>query len=182
MSMDMLASHFEGIKIIKPKFNNSEFSNYSDVYSENIFSQELEIDDRFIIDHQVASIYGTVRGLYYQVGEHVQSYLVRCIKGIVLCVFVDLRIDSETYGETFSMRISDTDQLQIYVCKGFAMGFVTVSGESTMLIKTDKEWDTDNCRYIKYNDEELEIDWALDENELKCSNNDSRDFNDVEKF
>lgn len=182
MDMDMLASHFDGIKIIKPKFDNSEFSNYSDVYSESIFSQELEIDDKFIIDHQITSKYGTIRGLYYQLDEYAQSYLVRSLKGIVLCVFVDLRIDSETYGECFSMRISDADQLQIYVCRGFAMGFITLSDESTMLIKTNKEWDADNCRFIKYNDDDLEIDWILDSEEINCLNENGRSFNDVEKF
>jgi len=184
MTMEMLASHIDGIKIIKPRFKTSEFSNFSDVYSENIFSQELDINDRFIIDHQVILERGTIRGIYYQLDEDTQSYLVRCIKGITFFVFLDMRIDSDTYGEYFSMRVSDVDQLQIYACEGFAMGFVAHSDQSTVLIKTNKEWNPDNCRYIIHNDPELEIDWLIPSNEINRSDkySEAKNFDDVEKI
>jgi len=180
----MLASHIDGIKIIKPIFSTSEFSNASDVYSENIFSQDLEINDRFIIDHQVIIKRGVIRGIYYQLEKDVQSYLIRCLKGVTFCVFVDLRIDSDTYGEYFSMRISDVDQLQVYACEGFAMGFISLSDVATVLLKTNKEWNSDNCRYIIHDDPELDIDWFIPNDEIKPSDKygEAKPFDDVEKF
>lgn len=178
----MLASHIDGIKIIKPKFDKGEFSNYSDVYSENLFSQELEIEDKFIIDHQVTYKRGTVRGLYYQIGDSVQSYLIRCIKGVSYCVFVDIRIDSETYGEHFALKISDRDQLQIYASQGFAIGFVALSDESTILLKTNAEWDSDNCEYIKYDDPDLGINWIVDNEDVHYLNDNAKDWDTAEKI
>lgn len=180
--MEMLASHIDGIKIIKPTFKSNEFGDFADVYSESIFLQELEIEDKFIIDHHITSKRGVIYGLYYQISSYVQSYLIRCVKGIVFCVFVDLRIDSESYGEYFSMRISDADQLQIYACEGFAMGFVSITDAATVLIKTNKEWDNDNCRYIKYDDDELDIEWLVDKEDIKYNVDLANSFDEVEKF
>ncbi len=123
----------------------------------------------FVQDNQSASVKGVLRGLHYQKGEYAQAKLVRVLKGTVLDVAVDIRRDSPTFGQHFSIELSENSATQFYIPRGFAHGFVVLSDEATFFYKCDNYYNKAEEGGLLYNDPALNINWILPEKELILS-------------
>lgn len=122
--------------------------------------KELGIETNFVQDnHSYSKEKGTLRGLHFQTGEFVQTKLVRCVKGRLFDICVDLRKDSPTYLQSFGLELSDTNNLQLYIPKGFAHGFVTLSNDVEIMYKVDAYYSKEHDSGIRYDDPHLNIDW-----------------------
>lgn len=133
-------------------------------FTESYHSQkyaELGIDIDFIQDnHSFSAEIGTLRGLHFQTGEMAQSKLVRCTKGRLYDVAVDLRKGSPTYKQYFSIELSANNHLQLFVPKGFAHGFVTLDENTEIQYKVDAYYCKTADGGIRYDDPEIAVDWS----------------------
>lgn len=142
-------------------------------FNENTFQKGIGQQVHFVQDNQSFSSRGVLRGLHYQTGEHAQAKLVRVLQGEVLDVAVDIRPDSETFGQHVAVLLSAENQKQLFVPRGFAHGFVVLSETATFFYKCDNFYNKESEGGIIYNDDSMKIDWQLPENELLISEKDS---------
>lgn len=136
------------------------------------FHQHTGLDINFVQDNQSSSTKGVLRGIHFQNGEHAQAKLVRVLKGSVLDVAVDLRPDSETYGKSVSIVLSEDNHKQFFVPRGFGHGFIVLSDEATFFYKCDNYYYKAAEGGIMYNDTELAIDWQLPADQILLSDKD----------
>ena len=115
-----------------------------------------------------------MRGLHFQLGAHAQAKLVRVIKGKVLDVVVDIRPNSKTFGEHFSIVLSDENKKQLFVPRGFAHGYSVLRDNTIFAYKCDNYYKPNAEDGIIYNDTTLAIDWLLDTNEIVVSEKDKK--------
>ncbi|MGB0789708.1 MAG: dTDP-4-dehydrorhamnose 3,5-epimerase, partial [Marinirhabdus sp.] len=127
---------------------------------------------RFVQDNQSRSTYGVLRGMHFQKGEMAQAKLVRVVHGRVRDIVVDIRKGSETFGKSFSIELSSDNKLQLFVPRGFAHGFVTLSETSVFAYKCDNFYDKASESGIIYNDATLALDWHLPQEDLIISEKD----------
>ena len=136
--------------------------------------QKQGIDIVFIQDNQSFSKKGVLRGLHFQMNPHAQTKLVRTLKGNILDVVVDLRKNQPTFGKVFSIELSDENKKQLLVPKGFAHAFVVLSEIASVLYKCDVHYNKPSERGIRFDDPELNIDWALPKDQLILSPKDMK--------
>ena len=110
--------------------------------------------------------------MHFQTGQYVQAKLIRAIKGRIMDVIVDIRQDSDTYGQHFSIEISEENKKQLFIPRGFAHGFVVLSEEAIISYKCDNFYNKDSERGIIYNDSSLDIDWKVSRQDLIISSKD----------
>ncbi len=110
-------------------------------------------------NHSRSTQKGIIRGLHFQLPPSTETKLVRCISGAVLDVFVDLRKDSSTFGQWDSIRLSAENKKMVFIPRGFAHGFCTLTEESEVLYKVDNFYSKENERGIMWNDGDIKIDW-----------------------
>lgn len=158
--------------ILKPTLFRDERGVFSETYNKKVFKEITGLDIDFVQDNQSISSYGVLRGLHFQMGKMAQSKLVRVIKGKVLDVVVDVRKESETFGKQFSLILDDVENLQLFVPKGFAHGFITLSEKSIFSYKCDNFYDKTSEGGIIYNDATLAIDWHLPKEDFIISEKD----------
>ena len=126
----------------------------------------------FTQDNQTASSRGVLRGLHFQKGAYAQAKLVRVIQGAVLDVAVDLRLESPTYGQYFSIELSSENKKQLFIPRGFAHGFVVITATAVFSYKCDNYYNKASESGIIYNDPTLNIDWELPAEQLLLSKKD----------
>ena len=147
--------------VLTPAIYKDKRGSFCETYNEVLFEKVTGQKVNFIQDNQSNSNLGTLRGLHYQVGEMAQAKLVRVLEGSILDVVVDIRKESETFGKHFSIILDDVSQQQLFVPRGFAHGFITLSPTSKFAYKCDNFYDKDSERGIIYNDATLSLDWHL---------------------
>ncbi len=147
--------------IFDPKVWEDKRGYFYESYNENVF-REAGVDVKFVQDNQAQSNYGVLRGLHYQVGEMAQAKLVRVIRGKVLDVIVDIRPDSETYGKWFSIILSAENKRQLFVPRGMAHGYLTLSEQAEFFYKCDNFYSKEHEGGIIYNDPTVNIEWNFD--------------------
>lgn len=130
-------------------------------FNQKKFSDLTGWKEPFVQDNQSQSVYGVVRGLHFQKGGHAQSKLVRAVQGRVLDVAVDLRPDSPSFGKSFSIELSDDNEFQFFVPRGFAHGFSVLSETAIFSYKCDNFYNKASEGSIHPYDEELTIDWKI---------------------
>ena len=136
-------------------------------WNSKIFN-ELVLDKvKFVQDNISVSKKGVLRGLHYQVNPFIQGKLVRCIKGKIFDVIVDLRTSSRTFLGWSSIFLSDKNCKQLWVPGGFAHGFLTISPESIVKYKVNNYWEKDSERTLKWNDSDVNIRWPIKEFDIK---------------
>ena len=118
----------------------------------------------FCQDNHSKSNYGVLRGLHYQLNPYAQEKLVRCTKGSIFDVAVDIRGDSKTYGDWVGIKLSAKNKKQLWIPKGFAHGFLTLSKIAEVQYKSNNFWKKKYERSIRWNDKNLEIDWYQETN------------------
>lgn len=160
--MKIIETKINGVLIIEPEIFTDNRGWFAEVYNKNKL-KEFNIDIDFIQDNQsFSNKKGTLRGLHFQNEPYAQSKLVRCTKGAVLDVAVDLRKNSPTYKEWVSVELSEENKRQILIPKGFAHGFIVLEDNSEFNYKVDNYYNKEHDRSIRYDDRELNIDWGTE--------------------
>ena len=170
--MNFIPTKLEGCFVIEPKIFNDERGYFLESYNEKTFQNGIGNQVQFVQDNQSFSSKGVLRGLHYQTGEHAQAKLVRVLQGEVLDVAVDVRPNSKTYGEHFSILLSAENQKQFFIPRGFAHGFLVLSDTATFFYKCDNFYNKESEGGLIYNDPSLNIDWKFPKEELIISNKD----------
>lgn len=158
--METIKTPIEDLLIIKPSVFKDARGYFFESYNRNRY-KELGIECKFVQDNVSKSEYGVIRGLHFQKGEHAQAKLVQVLQGKVLDVAVDLRHGSSTYGQSYSIELSDENKLQFYVPRGFAHGFSVLSNEVLFHYKCDNYYNKESEGGIIFNDPTLIIDWKI---------------------
>ena len=169
--MPIIDTHIEGLKIYEPKVFGDDRGYFFESYNANVF-KEGGIDCSFVQDNQSRSVFGVLRGLHYQVPPFAQAKLVRVIEGKVLDVAVDIRPDSKTYGESFSILLSAENKKQLFIPRGFAHGFVVLSQTAEFFYKCDNFYSKESEGGLLFNDPQLKIDWQIDIEKVLLSEKD----------
>lgn len=169
--MPFIDTPLKGLKVFEPKVWEDERGYFYEAYNEQACSA-AGISCRFVQDNQARSVYGVLRGLHYQVGEHAQAKLVRVLSGEVLDVAVDIREGSPTYGQWFSIRLSGDNRRQLFVPRGFAHGYVVLSPTAEFFYKCDNFYAQAHEGGIRFDDPTLGIDWEVDMADVLLSDKD----------
>lgn len=170
--MNFIPTKLEGCFILEPKIIQDERGYFMESFNEKRFQDGIGQEIHFVQDNQSFSSKGVLRGLHYQTGEHAQAKLVRVLSGEVLDVAVDIRPDSETFGQHVAILLSGENQKQFFVPRGFAHGFLVLSETATFFYKCDNFYNKESEGGIIYNDPALSIDWQFQEEELIISGKD----------
>ncbi|MBK0371259.1 dTDP-4-dehydrorhamnose 3,5-epimerase [Flavobacterium agrisoli] len=147
--------------IIEPAVFGDERGYFFEAYSQTKM-EAVGINITFVQDNQSFSKKGTLRGLHYQNPPYAQTKLVRVLEGEIIDVAVDLRKDSPTYGESFSVKLTAENKKQLLVPQGFAHGFSVLSETAVVLYKCDQFYNKASEGGIRYDDPSLNIDWGMD--------------------
>ena len=158
--MKINKTFIEDILIIEPQLFKDDRGFFYESYNKNHLDKKNNIV--FVQDNESYSIRGVIRGLHFQKPPHAQTKLVRCISGRVLDIVVDLRKDSKTFGESFSVELSSENNKQLLIPKGFAHGFQVLSNEAIVNYKVDQYYNSDSESGIIWNDKDLLIKWNKD--------------------
>lgn len=170
--MNFIETKLKGCFILEPKVIFDERGYFMESFNEKRFQEGIGQEVHFVQDNQSYSTKGVLRGLHYQTGEHAQAKLVRVLSGEVLDVAVDIRPDSESFGEYVSVLLSAENQKQFFVPRGFAHGFLVLSETATFFYKCDNFYNKESEGGIIYNDTKVNIDWQLSGEELIISEKD----------
>lgn len=160
-----------GCYVFEPRVWGDARGYFYESYNAETFAA-AGIHNQFIQDNQAYSSYGVLRGLHYQRGEHAQAKLVRVLHGEVLDVVVDLRPDSDSYGQSFSIRLSGDNHKQLFVPRHFAHGYVVLSETALFLYKCDNGYHKAAEGGLHYADPQLGIDWQIDPEKVVLSEKD----------
>ena len=171
--MELQPTYIEGCFVLKPKVFNDQRGSFFESFKQIKFEELTGLQVNFVQDNQSISKKGVLRGLHFQTGVHKQAKLVRVISGEVLDVAVDLRPDSKTYKKHFGIILNDENNLQLFIPRGFAHGFITLSDTAVFAYKCDNYYHQASESGIIYNDPELDIDWKLDSSEILLSPKDT---------
>ncbi|MFQ3182576.1 MAG: dTDP-4-dehydrorhamnose 3,5-epimerase [Polaribacter sp.] len=170
--MKITETYLQGCFLIKPNIFGDKRGSFFEVFNQNEFEKETGLKINFVQDNQSISQKGVLRGLHMQKGEFGQAKLVRVIKGKVLDVALDFRKGSRTFGKHFSIELSEENNKQLFVPRGFLHGFVTLENNTIFSYKCDNYYNKESEDGVIYNDKDLNIDWKLDETEIILSEKD----------
>lgn len=159
--MQIEKTKLAGCVVVTPKTHTDDRGYFMESYRRSWMDSLTDFSGDFVQDNESFSHYGTIRGLHFQVGENAQSKLLRVLQGSILDVVVDLRQDSPTYGEHISVELSDENNHQLWVPKGFAHGFSVLSETALVCYKCDAYYNKDGDYGIHPLDETLNIDWKI---------------------
>ncbi|WP_078543694.1 dTDP-4-dehydrorhamnose 3,5-epimerase [Litchfieldia alkalitelluris] len=160
--MQVVKTHIEGVLVIEPSVFGDHRGWFMETYSDSKF-KEAGIDLNFVQDNQsFSATKGTLRGLHYQLNPKAQTKLVRCTKGSIFDVAVDIRKGSPTYGQWYGIELSAENKKQLLVPKGFAHGFMTLTDDVEVQYKVDELYAPDCDRGIIWNDPDIGIEWPMD--------------------
>tara|TARA_B110000285_G_C15029705_1_gene566044 strand:+ start:430 stop:975 length:546 start_codon:yes stop_codon:yes gene_type:complete len=161
--MEINNSPIEGLLIFKPKIFGDERGHFFESFNQKIFNEATDEEFTFVQDNQSTSKKGVVRGLHFQNPPFAQGKLVRVIQGKVLDVVVDIRRNSETYGQHFCIELSAENNLQLWIPPGFAHGFVATEEGTIFSYKCTNFYAPESEGSILWNDKDLNIDWGIDD-------------------
>jgi dTDP-4-dehydrorhamnose 3,5-epimerase len=171
--MNFIPTHLSGCFIIEPKVFKDERGFFMESFNEKTFAKGVEQEVHFVQDNQSFSSKGVLRGLHYQTGNQAQAKLVRVLQGEVFDIAVDIRPDSVTFGQSFSILLSAENQKQLFIPRGFAHGFLVTSETAMFFYKCDNFYNKESEGGIIYNDQALNINWNFPEKELIISEKDA---------
>ncbi|MBR3612357.1 MAG: dTDP-4-dehydrorhamnose 3,5-epimerase [Bacteroidaceae bacterium] len=169
--MEIIKTEIEGVVIIEPRIFHDDRGYFYESFSQREFEEKV-CKTVFVQDNQSKSSYGVLRGLHFQKAPYSQSKLVRCIKGAVLDVAVDIRKGSPTFGKYVAVELTEDNHRQFFVPRGFAHGFAVLSDEAVFQYKCDNFYNKDSEGSVAWNDESLAIDWKIDMDKVVLSEKD----------
>ena len=170
--MKIKETHIPGLLVIEPEVYGDSRGYFFESFSARKFEELTGIKNEFVQDNESRSSYGVVRGLHMQLPPHSQAKLVRVVEGCVLDVAVDLRKDSPTFGQHFSIELTGENHLQVFIPKGFAHGFSVLSESAVFQYKCDEYYVPESEAAIAWNDQDLNIDWKVPADDVVLSSKD----------
>lgn len=171
--MEVIKTAIEGVYIIEPKVFGDARGYFFESFSEREFKEKVG-DIHFVQDNESMSKYGVMRGLHFQRPPYAQSKLVRCVKGKVIDVAVDIRKGSPTYGQHVAALLTEENHRQFFIPQGFAHGFAVLSESAVFQYKCDNFYHPEADGGISILDESLGIDWGLAMEEAILSEKDTK--------
>ena len=177
--MEVIKTAIEGVVIIEPRIFGDARGYFFESFSQREFDEKVAIPQYgkpiiFVQDNESMSSYGVMRGLHFQRPPFTQSKLVRCVKGKVLDVAVDIRKGSPTYGQHVAVELTEDNHRQFFVPRGFAHGFVVLSETAVFQYKCDEFYHPEADGGINIQDETLGIDWPIKMEEALLSEKDTK--------
>ena len=170
--MDIIKTALDGVVIIEPKILGDARGYFFESFSQREFDEKVR-KINFVQDNESMSTYGVMRGLHFQRPPFTQSKLVRCVKGAVLDVAVDIRKGSPTYGQHVAVEITENNHRQFFVPRGFAHGFAVLSETAIFQYKCDNFYAPQADGGISIADESLGIDWKIPADKILLSEKDT---------
>lgn len=160
--MNLTKTEIEGIYVLEPKFFGDNRGWFMETYSKKVF-KEIGLDLEFVQDnHSYSEFKGTLRGLHFQNDPMAQTKLIRCTRGKILDVAVDLRKGSPTYKKWVAVELSDENKRQLLIPKGFGHGFITLTDNVEVQYKVDEYYSKEHDRSIRFDDPEIGVSWGID--------------------
>lgn len=169
--MNIIKTDIEGVVIIEPKLFNDDRGYFFESFNQDEFNEKV-MPIKFVQDNESMSSYGVIRGLHFQKLPYTQSKLVRCVKGSVLDVAVDIREGSPTFGKHVAVELNESNHLQLFIPRGFAHGFSVLSDTAIFQYKCDNFYSPKNDGGIYLFDKSLNIDWRIPFNKSILSEKD----------
>lgn len=162
----------KGCFVLEPTVFEDARGYFFESYSEEKLSHILGHRPVFVQDNESRSVFGVVRGLHMQMGEHSQAKLVRVLEGKVLDVVVDVRENSSTFGQSFRIELSAENKKQLFIPRGFLHGFSVLSETATFFYKCDNSYHKASENGVHPLDKDLNIDWGIAQEEMIISEKD----------
>lgn len=147
-----------GVVLVKPRVFGDERGFFMETYKASDFAN-LELPAIFTQDNHSRSVKGVLRGLHYQLPPFAQAKLVRCIRGEIMDVAVDIRKSSKNFGQWYAHILKEDDPTMLFIPEGFAHGFYTLSAVAEVFYKVTAEYSHEHERGIIWNDPDIGIDW-----------------------
>lgn len=170
--MNTIATQFSGVLLLEPKVFRDARGFFLETYNRRAYA-ELGIDADFVQDNHSSSTYGVLRGLHYQLGRP-QAKLVRCIRGEIFDVAVDVRRGSPTFGQWTSASLSAENMRSLFIPEGFAHGFCVVSDSAEVVYKCSDFYAPADERGVLWSDPDLAIEWPLSAKDMVLSEKDQQ--------
>lgn len=171
--MEVIKTDIEGVVIIEPKVWRDARGYFFESFSQREFDEKVR-PVKFVQDNESMSAYGVMRGLHFQCPPFTQSKLVRCVRGAVLDVAVDIRKGSPTYGRHVAVELTEENHRQFFVPRGFAHGFAVLSEEAVFQYKCDNFYAPQADGGISIVDGSLGIDWRIPVDKAILSEKDTK--------
>ncbi len=172
--INVIKIDIEGVLIIEPKVFGDARGYFLESFNAKEFSEKTGLNINFVQDNESMSSYGVMRGLHFQRPPFTQSKLVRCVKGAVLDVAVDIRKGSPTYGQHVAVELSEENHRQFFVPRGFAHGFAVLSETAVFQYKCDNFYAPQADGGISILDDSLGIDWKIPTDKALLSDKDTK--------
>lgn len=171
--MNILKTEIDGVLILEPRVFDDSRGYFFESYNKEVFDREVgEVE--FVQDNESCSSFGVMRGLHFQRPPHAQAKLVRCVRGRVLDVAVDIRKGSPTYGQHVAVELSEDNHRQFFIPRGFAHGFAVLSDTAVFQYKCDNFYCPEADGGISIIDGSLGIDWQIDPAKAILSEKDTK--------
>lgn len=175
--MEVIQTKIPGVVIVEPKIFGDSRGYFFESFSQKEFDEKVAIPNfgksiQFVQDNESMSSYGVMRGLHFQAPPFTQSKLVRCVKGAVLDVAVDIRKGSPTYGQHVAVELTEDNHRQFFVPRGFAHGFAVLSETAIFQYKCDNFYAPQAEGGISILDASLGIDWKIPTDKAMLSEKD----------
>jgi len=171
--MNVIKTAIDGIVIIEPRIFDDARGYFFESFSQREFDEKV-CPITFVQDNESKSSYGVMRGLHFQRPPFTQSKLVRCVKGAVLDVAVDIRKGSPTYGQHVAVELTEDNHRQFFIPKGFAHGFAVLSDVAVFQYKCDEFYHPEADGGISILDDSLGIDWLIPTEKAILSEKDTK--------
>ena len=177
--MNVIKTKIEGLYIIEPKVFGDNRGYFFESFSQREFDEKVALPlfgkpIVFVQDNESMSSYGVMRGLHFQAPPFTQSKIVRCVKGAVLDVAVDIRKGSPTYGQHVAVELTEENHRQFFISRGFAHGFAVLSETAVFQYKCDEFYHPEVDGGISILDESLRIDWRIPTDKAILSEKDTK--------
>lgn len=160
--MDITRLDLPGLMLISPKVFQDNRGSFSELFNERDFQMKTGLDFRVVQQNRSVSVrVNTIRGLHVQLAPKAQAKLVRVEQGRILDCVVDIRKGSPTYLSSFAIELTDDDNCQLFVPKGFLHGFRTLEPNCSVVYGVDEHYSPEHDRSVRFDDPELGCDWGL---------------------
>ncbi|WP_286779265.1 MULTISPECIES: dTDP-4-dehydrorhamnose 3,5-epimerase [Sphingobacterium] len=170
--MKVTETKLKGCFILEPAKYGDSRGYFMESFNAKTFNELTGTNTHFVQDNQSYSTRGVLRGLHAQAGEHAQAKLVRVLQGEVIDVAVDVRPNSDTFGQYVAVNLSADNNLQLFVPRGFLHGFVVLSETATFFYKCDNFYHKESECGVNPLDEDLAVDWQIPVEEMVLSEKD----------